>query len=169
MKDMERGLVITIDRDVAAGTSVNIPVALPYGGQVVRMHVTLPNAQAASGSAANEVRVELRDPAGTALGTITNLTSVTNNYNPARLSTAYTANTPVTLNFERRPGIDYALATQQTPPNLALHRAEVQKIVDFNRPVRINGANNTTGSVFISKGASATAGAVTVTLEVREG
>lgn len=169
MKDIERQLVITLDREVAAGTSATIPIVLPAKGQIARMHALLPNAQAASGSAANEVRVELVNGAGTVVGTITNLTSTADSYNPARRSSGYTAHVPVTLDFERRPGIDYALATEQTPTNLAAHRAEVQKIVDFNRAVRLEGANNEQGRVVITKGASATAGAVTVVLEVREG
>lgn len=119
---------------------------LPMGANIKRV-MAVPNINVATSATAADHLVVTIDVEGTTVGTITNNSSQTPSYNPPRRVAAYTANEPNTLDFERRPGIDYDLVDQGD-------RAEVMKVAEFNK--FINVAPNDELRIAVSSGANLT-------------
>ena len=164
---------VIFESDVAAGATQTYHLPLPRGGTVERMSVTSSAAIAASGTAANVMAVTLQDKTGTTLGTITNNTGTASNYNPPILSQAYAAHVPSVLDFEKRPGINYALVKAGDRPTVNT-ASQFNKAIAFDIPQGTAFAptlpdETNVARIVIAKGASVPAGQVTVEVWVREG
>lgn len=147
----------TATANLAAGGTQIWSVPVPYGARIRKFRLASDAAVAQSGTAGNQTTARIRF-GGTDLAIIST-SNAASTYDPPRLNTALAANTPVTLDLERRPGIDYTKVDQGD-------RAEVAKATQYNQSIPVDGGEI---ELVVTVGGTGTATSYTVQVEWDEG